>query len=372
VSSVERDYYEILGVPRDADESAIKKAFRGLARELHPDVSDDPDSEARFREVAEAYEVLSKTETREVYDRFGHEGLRRGGFTPSDVDFGGFSDLFAAFFGDDLFGGMTTGRRRRGGDVLAEVEINLAEAATSVTREVSLRVASTCAVCHGSGAKPGSTPETCRHCGGAGRIQQVSQTAFGQFVRAQVCPVCNGGGKVVTELCPACGGEGRVVETRTLEVRIPAGIHDGQRIRLSGEGHAGIPGGPSGDAYVLVRVRPDSRFARDGDDIVSQVDLTMTEAALGATLTVATLDGDAELVIRPGTQPGEIEVLRGKGMPSLRGRGRGDHRILVNVRIPQRLTDEQRRTLERFAETVDDETYDATPGLFDRIRAAFR
>jgi molecular chaperone DnaJ len=371
VASVKRDYYEILGIPRDADDGSIKRAFRALARELHPDVSEEPDAEARFREIAEAYEVLSKSDTREIYDRYGHEGLRRGGFTPSDFDLGGFSDLFAAFFGDDLFGGMT-GRRRRGADVLAEVEIDLVEAVTTIARDVSLRVASTCTTCRGSGAEPGTTPETCRHCGGAGRIQQVSQTMFGQFVRAEICPVCSGGGRVVTELCRACDGEGRVVETRTLEIRVPAGIHDGQRIRLTGEGHAGVPGGQSGDAYVVVRVRPDPRFARDGDDIVSQVDLTMTEAALGTTLAVETLDGETELEVPPGTQPGEVKVLRGMGMPSLRGRGRGDHRLLLNVRIPQRLSDDQRRALEQFAETADDQTYDAAPGLFDRIRAAFR
>jgi len=371
MASLKRDYYEILGVPRDADEASIKKAFRRLARESHPDVSTDPQAEERFRELAEAYEVLSKPETREVYDRYGHEGLRSGGFRPSDFDFGGLTDLFSAFFGDDLFGGASA-RRRRGNDVLAEVEIELVEAASGVVREVPFRVAVACETCRGSGAAPGSTPETCSVCGGAGRVQQVSQTVFGQFVRAQVCPRCRGGGRIVTAVCDTCSGEGRTAETRTVEVRIPAGIHDGQRIRLSGEGHVGEPGGGAGDAYVLVRVRPDERFVREDDDIVSQVDLTMTQAAIGATVAVDTLDGELELEFKPGTQPGEVRVLRGKGMPSLRSRGRGNHRILVNVLIPRRLTEEQRRTLEEFEQGTDAGTYEGDQSLFDRIRAAFR
>jgi molecular chaperone DnaJ len=371
MASLKRDYYEILGVPRDADEASIKKAFRRLARESHPDVSTDPQAEERFRELAEAYEVLSKTETREVYDRYGHEGLRSGGFRPSDFDFGGLSDLFSAFFGDDLFGGAS-GRRRRGTDVLAEVEIELVDAASGAVREVPFRVAVACETCQGSGAAPGSTPETCAACGGAGRVQQVSQTVFGQFVRAQVCPRCRGGGRIVTALCETCGGEGRTAQTRTVEVRIPPGIHDGQRIRLSGEGHAGEPGGGAGDAYVLVRVRSDDRFVREGDDIVSQVDLTMTQAAIGATVAVDTLDGELELEFKAGTQPGEVRVLRGKGMPSLRSRGRGNQRVLVNVLIPRRLTEEQRRTLEEFEQGTDASTYDGDQSFFDRIRAAFR
>jgi molecular chaperone DnaJ len=368
-----RDYYDVLGVSRDADDRQLKKAFRSLARELHPDVSDDPDAEARFREVAEAYEVLSKTETRELYDRYGHEGLRTGGFRPTAFDFSSFSDLFSAFFGDDVFGGMAGARRsRRGGDVAAEVEIELVDAARGAKREVTLSVASTCVTCGGNGAAPGSTPETCPECGGAGRLEQVSNTMFGQIVRAQICPRCHGGGKVVSELCSDCGGAGRTADRRSLEVTIPAGIHDGQRIRLSGEGHAGGPGARAGDAYVVVRVLPDPRFVRDGDDVVSSVDLTMTQASLGARLTVPTLDGDVELDLAPGTQPGEVRVLRGKGMPVLRGFGRGDHRVLVNVLVPRRLTDEQRRALEELDRLVDARAYEGEEGFFDRIRAAFR
>jgi molecular chaperone DnaJ len=372
MATTKRDYYEVLGVPRDADERAIKKAFRSLARELHPDVSEDANAEERFREVAEAYEVLSKPETREVYDRYGHEGLRTGGFRPSAFDFGSFSDLISTFFGDDLFGGMAGGpRRRRGGDVVAEVEIELLDAARGTTREVRFTVAATCATCRGSGAAPGSQPETCPVCNGAGRLEQVSNTVFGQFVRAQVCPRCHGGGKIVTELCPDCDGAGRVADERPLEVTIPPGIHHGQRIRLSGEGHIGSAGARAGDAYVVVRVRPDERFVREGDDIVSTVDLTMTQAALGARLAIPTLDGEVELEFKAGTQPGEIRVLRGKGMPVLQSFGRGDHRVLVNVRIPRRVSREQRKALEDFEQLTDESTY-GDEGLFDRIRAAFR
>jgi molecular chaperone DnaJ len=372
MATTKRDYYEVLGVPRDADDATVKKAFRALARELHPDVSDDPAAEERFREIAEAYEVLSKPEARELYDRYGHEGLRTGGFRPTDFEFGNISDLFSAFFGDDLFGMRGGSARRRGADVGVEVVIDLEEAARDVERDVTIMVATGCSTCGGSGAEPGSTPETCPQCGGAGRVQQVSNTVFGQFVRAQVCSRCNGGGRIVTKPCASCGGEGRVTEERTLSVKIPAGIDDGQQIRLTGEGHAGLPGAPRGDAYVAVRVRPDPRFARDGVDLVSAVDLTMTQAALGTRVAVATLDGEIDLEFKPGTQPGEVRVLRGKGMPALRGFRRGDLRVHVNVVIPRRLTDDQRRMLEEFAGAAGASAYDEDEGFFDRLKAAFR
>lgn len=370
MATTRRDYYEVLGVARSADEREIKKAFRRLARELHPDVSDAPDAEERFREAAEAYEVLSKRETRELYDRYGHEGLRTGGYVPTD--FGGLSDLFSAFFGDDLFGGLGGAQRARGADVVAEVAVDLVEAAHGVVRPVPFDVAVTCTTCSGSGAAPGTQPETCGRCGGSGRLQSVSSSVFGQFVRSSTCPECRGAGRVVRTPCPECRGAGRVAEERTLSVEIPPGIHDGQRIRLSGEGHAGSPGGRAGDVYVLVRVRPDERFVRDGNDIVSTADLTVTEAALGATVTVPTLEGDEEVEFGAGTQPGTIHVLRGRGMPVLQGYGRGDHRILVNVVVPRHLTDEQRRLLEEFARTEHDRNYTGDEGFIDKIRAAFR
>jgi len=370
--SSERDYYEVLGVARSADDAEVKRAFRRLARELHPDVSEAPDADERFKELVEAYEVLSSSERRQLYDRFGHAGLRSRGFTPSFVDFGSLGDLFAAFFGDDLFGVGARARQARGADIAAEVEIDLTDAAKGAEREVPFQVAVTCSTCAGDGAKPGTTPVTCESCGGSGRLQAVSRTVFGEFVRTQTCPRCRGAGRVVAEPCPSCEGAGQVLEQRMLEVEIPPGIHDGQRIRISGEGHAGQLGGQSGDVYVLVRVRPDPRFVREGNDVFSTVDLTMTQAALGARVSVPTLEGDAELEFEPGTQPGEVRILRGRGMPVLQGFGRGDHRILVNVALPRRLTDEQRKLLEEFERMANEETYRPDEGFFEKLKSAFR
>jgi molecular chaperone DnaJ len=372
MATTERDYYELLGVQRGASDADIKKAFRRLARELHPDVSDRPDAQDRFREVVEAYEVLSKSETRELYDRYGHAGLRGGGFTPGHFDLGNLSDLFAAFFGDDLFAGSVGRTRSRGADIAAEVEIELVEAARGTTRQVPYEVAVPCGRCGGDGAEPGAEIRTCATCGGAGRLQQVSRSVFGEFVRTQACPACHGAGRIPDEVCKECGGAGRVVEERSLDVAIPPGIHDGQRIRLTGEGHAGVEGGRAGDVYVLVRVRPDPRFVREANDVFSTVDLTMTQAALGATVTVPTLEGEAELEFGPGTQPGEIVVLRGRGMPVLQGFGRGDHRVLVNVLVPRHLDDEQRRLLEEFDRRTGADTYRADEGFFQKLKSAFR
>jgi molecular chaperone DnaJ len=370
MATTERDYYELLGVSRTASEAEIKRAFRRLARELHPDVNEEPDAEERFKEVVEAYEVLSKSETRQLYDRYGHAGLRSGGFTPGQFDFGSLSDLFAAFFGDDLFG--TASRRGRGADVAAEVEIELVEAARGTNRKVPFHVAVACARCGGDGAEPGSAVSQCPTCGGMGRLQQVSQTVFGEFVRTQTCPRCRGAGRVVADPCHDCDGSGRVVEERALDVEIPPGIHDGQRIRLSGEGHAGAVGGRAGDVYVLVHVKPDPRFVREGNDVFSTVDLTIAEAALGTRVTIPTLDGDTAIELEPGTQPGELRILRGRGMPVLQGFGRGDHRVLVNVRVPRNLTDEQRRLLAEFDRLSTDATYRADEGFFDKLKSAFR
>jgi molecular chaperone DnaJ len=372
MATTQRDYYEVLGVTRTADSAEIKRAFRRLARELHPDVSDAPDAQERFREAVEAYEVLSKSETRELYDRFGHAGLRSGGFSPTQFDFGSLTDLFSAFFGDDLFGVGGRSRRTRGADVAVEVEIELVEAARGTKREVPIPVAVTCAMCKGNGAAPGTTPVTCNVCGGSGRLQQVSRSAFGEFVRTQTCPGCRGAGQQVEDPCPTCRGDGRVVEERRLEVEIPPGIHDGQQIRLSGEGHEGGGGARAGDVYVQIRIVPHPRFVREGNDIFSTVTLTVTEAALGTTVTVPTLEGDAELEFEAGTQPGEIRVLHGRGMPVLQGFGRGDQRVLVNVVVPRRLTDEQRRLLEQFAESTDDETYRGDDGFFEKLKSVFR
>jgi molecular chaperone DnaJ len=373
VATTRRDYYEVLGVARSASDAEVKKAFRRLARELHPDVSDHPDAEERFREAAEAYEVLSRRETRDLYDRYGHEGLRTGGFRPTDFDFTNLGDIFSVFFGEDIFGVGTPSRRAgRGRDLLTEVEIDLVQAAEGVSETVAFPVSVACGACNGTGAEPGTEPETCPTCGGAGRLQSVSSSFLGQLVRTQACPECAGTGQVIPTPCSSCGGAGRVMEERTVEVEIPPGIHDGQRIRLSGEGHAGALGGRAGDLYVLVRVRPDPRFVRDGNDILSTLDVTMTQAALGTRLGVPTLDGDVEVEIAPGTQPGELRLLRGKGMPVLQGFGRGDHKVVVNVVVPSRLTDEQRRVLEEFERLAGEDTYRPDEGFLDKLRAAFR
>ena len=368
MATTERDYYELLGVSRSAGEGEIKKAFRRLARELHPDVSDAPDAHDRFREVVEAYEVLSKSETRELYDRYGHAGLRSGGFQPGHFDFGSLSDLFAAFFGDDLLGARTA----RGQDLAADVEIELVEAARGTKREVPFRVAATCTHCGGGGAEPGTEITTCPTCGGAGRLQQVSRSVFGEFVRTQACPACGGSGRRIETPCGECDGAGRVLEERSLDVEIPPGIHDGQQIRLSGEGHAGVLGARAGDVYVRVHVRHDPRFVREGNDVYTTVDLTMTQAALGATIGVPTLEGEEQLEFPAGTQPGETVVLRGHGMPVLQGFGRGDQRVLVNVVVPRHLSEEQRRLLSEFDSHADERTYKPDEGFFDKLKSAFR
>jgi len=370
MSTTDRDYYTLLGVGRGADEQEIKRAFRKAARRLHPDVSEEPEAEIRFREVTEAYEVLSNPETRELYDRYGHAGLRSGGFTPSAFDLGGLGDLFSAFFGDDFFGGRDAAAR--GGDVVAEITVELAEAAKGKSVEVAIEVATVCSTCSGDGVEPGTSVHSCAHCGGSGRRQQVSRSMFGEFVRASACPVCGGTGRIVEHPCKDCNGGGRKSGERTLQVEIPAGIHDGQRIRLTGEGHAGMLGGRAGDVYVLVHVRPDERFVREGNDIFSRVDLTIVQASLGAKVEVETLDGVTELDFSPGTQAGEVRVLRGRGMPVLQGFGRGDHRVLVNVLVPRRLTDEQRRLLHDFEQAGDGDTYKPDEGFFDKLRSAFR
>jgi molecular chaperone DnaJ len=372
MATAERDYYELLGVERTATEAEIKKAFRRLARELHPDVSDAPDAQERFKAVAEAYEVLSDTDRRRLYDQYGHAGLRRGGYAPSDFSgFSNLSDIFSAFFGDDLFA-RNRGGRSRGGDVGVAVGIELADAFTGVTRTVELEVAAACERCDGSGAEPGTGRVACSTCGGRGQLQQVSRSIFGEFVRTQSCPACLGAGEVVETPCSECDGDGRLLRAKELEVAIPAGIHDGQRIRIRGEGHAGANGGLPGDAYVEVHVARDPRFERDGDDILAQVDLTIVQAALGATVSVPTLEGDVEVEFEPGTQPGRLRVLRGAGMPSLQRSGRGDHRLLVNVAVPRRLTDEQRELLRRFDESSGEDTYRRDEGFFEKLRNAIR
>ncbi len=357
-SAQPRDPYAVLGVSRDANDAQIKKAFRQLARELHPDTNpDDPQAEEKFKEAAEAYEILSDRERRATYDRFGYEGLRSGGYQPNFDQFGSVSDLFEAFFGagaGGIFGGGGGARRgpASGGDVGIELSIELVQAAAGGTFELAYEAVDRCENCHGNGAEPGTPIETCTRCGGSGQLQGVTRTPFGQVVRTVVCDTCGGDGRVAKEPCRVCNGRGRKLGKRTINVDIPAGIADGQRVRLTGRGHVGEAGAAPGDLYVLVHVTEDERFHRDGDDLVTVADIAGPLAALGATVAVPTLDGDAEITIAPGTQPGERIVLRGKGMPRLRRHGHGDLVVVVNVQVLRNLTDEQRELLERLGATI--------------------
>jgi molecular chaperone DnaJ len=377
MARTEIDYYELLGVERSASDAEIKQSFRALARELHPDVSSDPDGERRFREVAEAYEVLSDPERRALYDRYGRAGLQRRGFEPAFTDFGSIADIFAAFFGDD-FGAATgqRGRAQRGGDVQVVAEIELEEAFTGVTARVPVEVATACERCSGSGAEPGTGSRTCPTCNGAGAVRTVSQNIFGQFVQQRSCPDCGGSGEVLERPCSDCAGEGRRLVTRELEVDIPPGIHDGQQIRVRGQGHAGHRNSERGNAFVIVRVRPDPRFVRDGDDLHTALRLTMTDAALGTTATVTALSGDLEVEVPPGTQPGEVLVLAGEGMPALRGSRRGSLSVRLDVAVPTALDSEQRRLLEDVDRSLGPEAYSPTSdedeGFFRRLKSALR
>jgi molecular chaperone DnaJ len=369
-----RDYYEVLGVSRDADETEIKKAFRRLARELHPDVNDhDPEAEEKFKEAAAAYEVLSDAERRRTYDAYGHEGLRSGGFDPG-AGFGSIDDILQAFFGGGA--GFGFGGRRGpapGGDLATEIEIELAEVATGARREVTYDVVGSCEHCHGNGAEPGTPIRTCERCGGAGELRQVTRTPFGQMVRAAPCDACGGAGKIPETPCETCGGGGRTRQSRTSAIEVPAGIEDGQRMRIAGAGHSGEAGVPAGDLYVEVRVAADERFEREGSDLISLVSLPATEAMLGAKVTVPTLDGEEEIEVEPGTQPGAEKVLRGAGLPRLNGRRRGNQRIVLNVFVPTNLSDEQREIAERLDESLEEGNLRPPhgDGLFSRVRRAF-
>jgi molecular chaperone DnaJ len=372
-----RDYYEVLGVGRSAGETEIKKAFRRLARELHPDTNaDDPHAEEKFKEAAEAYEVLSDADRRRQYDAYGHEGLRSGGYAPNFEGFGSVSDLFSAFFGsggfDSAFGGGRGQRagQMQGGDVVVAVAIDLGDAARGVPVEVEHEVDVRCEHCRGNGAEPGTPIVTCARCHGSGQLQAVSRTRFGQLVRSAVCDVCGGEGRVPEQSCTVCDGRGKVEEARTLSVDVPAGISDGQRIRLSGRGHAGDRGGPNGDLYVVIRVREDERFVRDQEDLHTVIDVAAPLAALGTTVQVPSLDGDLPVEIPAGTQPGEVITLRSRGLPPLQRGRTGDLHVHVNVVIPRKLSREQRDLTQRLADSLDDGNLRSDEGMLAKLKRA--
>ncbi len=345
-----RDYYQVLGVERSASDGEIKKAFRKLARELHPDVNaHDPEAEEKFKEAAEAYEVLSDAERRRTYDRFGHEGLRSHGFDPAG-GFGSIQDIFDSLFGGgDPFGG---GGPAAGADIGAVVEISLEDVLEHQTREISFETVVVCERCRGNGAEPGTPIEACPKCEGTGQLRQVSQSIFGQVVRAMPCDRCGGDGRIPETPCERCDGAGRIAETRTWEVDIPAGIEDGQRVRIAGAGHAGEAGARQGDLYVEIRVETDERFARQGTELIARAEVPVTTAIVGGEVFVPTLDGEVPVEVPAGTQHGETTVLSGRGLPPLRGGKRGAEHVVFELVVPTDLDDEQREAAERLAESL--------------------
>ncbi|MFT4049114.1 MAG: molecular chaperone DnaJ [Solirubrobacterales bacterium] len=378
-----RDYYEVLGVSRDASEAEIKKAFRQLARTHHPDVNDSPEAEAEFKEIAAAYEVLSDTSRRATYDRFGHEGLRSSGGEPDFSGFGDFSSIFQAFFDQAGAGGFfgggggPTGAGRgpmQGGDLAVEAEVTLSDVLTGKDVKVDYEVIETCQHCEGRRAEPGTEVKTCSKCEGAGQIRLVTKTMIGQIARAVVCDQCEGMGQTVETPCEECSGKGRVRVDRNVTVTIPAGIDDGQQVRVGGRGHAGANNGPPGDLYVQVSVEEDERFHREGRDLYTVIDLPAHEAMLGRTVEVDTLDGPEEVKLNSGTAHGDDIKVKGHGLPGLRNNTRGDLHAVVNLTVPHNLTDEQKSLLEQFGESVTEKNFKPAggDGIMSRLRRALR
>ena len=350
-----RDYYEVLGVSRDADDAALKKAYRQLAKKYHPDTNPgDKEAEAKFKEASEAYAVLSDPEKRRQYDQFGHSAFENGGAGGGGFDYSNMSDIFSDIFGGgDIFGDLFGGGRRRssngpmrGADIRASVRITFAETVTGTTKKLDITLKDPCPKCGGSGAKPGSHPETCPKCGGKGQIVYTQQSFLGMVRNVQTCPDCNGTGKVIKDKCPDCYGTGYISSRKTIEVTIPAGIDDGQCVRIQGKGEPGTNGGPRGDLLVAVMISADPVFKRDGYNIFSDVVITYPTAVLGGEVRVKTVDGEVGYEVKPGTASGTKVRLRGKGMPTLRNKAvRGDHYITLIVDIPQRLNNDQKEAL---------------------------
>ena len=374
-----KDYYEVLSVSRTATKAEIKQAFRRLAREYHPDVSKHEDAETRFKEINEAYEVLSDDEKRARYDRFGHAGVGGNGFGGTGASgFGGFEEIFEEFFNG--FGGRGASRRRGprpGDDRRVNTTITFEESIFGIEKEVEFDRLEVCDTCQGSGAEPGTTPTRCPQCQGAGEIRQVQQTFLGAVVRAAACPRCNGRGEVVNSPCHTCRGEARMRKPTVLSVQIPPGVREGLQIQLRNEGDAGEKGAPGGSLYVVVHVQEHEFYKRRDNDILLDMSINVAQAALGDKIVVPTVDGDVELLIPPATQTGKIFRLRGKGVPRLRSdgtnSGRGDELVYITVSIPASLTDDQRELFERLAETLGSEVHPQRNGrgFFDRVMDFF-
>jgi len=368
MATTKPDYYDVLGVPRGASPEEVKKAFRKLAMQHHPDRNKSEDAHERFKEINEAYEVLGDPERRAMYDRFGHAGAEQAfgrGF--EGFNFGGFGDIFDAFFG-----GATAQRRgpRKGTDLRQRVTLTFEEAAFGTERTVEVPSVELCERCNGLRAEPGSQPEKCTNCDGTGELRRVQTSVFGQFVNVAMCDRCRGEGRIVTHPCKSCRGTGFEKRTRKLEVKFPAGVDDGNQMRLAGEGEVGLHGGPRGNLYVQIQVKPHKHFQRDGDDLVYNLEMNIAQAALGSEVEVPTLDGAEPLRISPGTQSGEVFVLRGKGIPHLRSHGRGDLLVHMQVVTPKDLTPEQKDLLAKLAESLGTPLSPDDKSLLGKIKDA--
>ncbi len=370
-----KDYYQVLNLPREATEAEIKKAYRRLARQYHPDVNNhDAEAEAKFKEVAEAYEVLSDPKKREMYDRFGHTGRFTGAGGPGAGGFGpgfGFEDIFDVIF--EGFGGARQSAHptaQAGADLGAGLVINFREAAFGVEKNIEIVKPASCGTCGGSGLAEGASADNCSVCGGSGVITHSQSTIFGSFSRTSHCANCDGTGKVITNPCRSCHGEGRISAKADVKVKVPAGVEDGMRLRISGQGAAGRRGGPPGDLYVDIGVKADKVFTRRGNDVILTVPLSFSHAALGGELPIPTLDGEEKLTVPPGTQSGALFRLKGKGIPFINRRGRGDQIIEAVVKTPKHLTDEQRQLLIRLGELDGDGARDGA-GIIGKIKEAF-
>lgn len=374
-----KDYYEVLGVEKGASEEELKKAYRRLAKQYHPDLHpNDKEAEEKFKEINEAYDVLKDPDKRARYDQFGFSGVdpNFGGGAGGDP-FGGagfdVSDIFDSFFGG--FGGG--GRRsnpnapRRGTDIEATVVISFEEAAKGCRKEVTFQQIETCDECHGSGAAAGSSPTTCPQCHGTGQVRISQRTPFGVMQTARTCDRCHGKGKIIENPCKKCGGTGRIRHHRTIEINIPAGIDNEQILNVSGKGNAGTNGGPNGDLHVYVSVRPHELFERRGNDVWCEMPITFVQACLGAEVTVPTLDGKVRYTIHEGTQPGDVFKLKGKGIPILGGRGRGDQYVQVTIEVPKNLNQKQKEALRSFDELTDEKNYQKNKKFFTRLKELF-